>query len=167
MRHPDWEIKHPTLDTILYKIICQIDRVINFFDHTYMTVWEGMGMFSIGNTGEDRDISSGHLEVYDGYRKDSMPKYAKEPFVRIVTNNEKWSHYTSRYNDCSIPVTISDHPRLMKRYRLRKGDISEERLHQYLRYIAYNKDILLKIWREGTFPNYWNHFKDPERMFDK
>lgn len=56
MRHPDWD--YYTYEFI-QEIMCQIadksmkvidllDKVINFFDHTYATAAEGMGGFPLG-----------------------------------------------------------------------------------------------------------------------
>ena len=56
MRHPDWD--YYTYEFI-QEIMCQIadksmkvidllDKVINFFDHTYATAAEGMGCFPLG-----------------------------------------------------------------------------------------------------------------------
>ena len=170
MRHPDWdyytynfikEIMCQIADKSM-KVINLLDKVINFFDHTYATAAEGMGMFSFGDTTPNWNLPYGHLEIYDRGCH-NMPRYQEVPFVRVVTNNAKWNHWESRYNDCSIPVSISDNPKPLKKYRFKNGDISKVRFRQYLRFIGYNKDLLLKIWYEGR--DFKDEFKDPEKMF--
>lgn len=163
MRHPD--VDESRFKNLVYKICHFVDPVINFFNHYYITTEEGFAMFSLRDNDPRKTGVNGHIEIYTG--DDIMPKYIKTPIVRIVYDNNKWNHYKSDYNR-TIAVTISHEPMILQRHKLKKGELSEEQLNKFLRFISINRDNLLLIWYDG-----WSKHRDillsnndPEHAFD-
>lgn len=169
MRHPfidDFKYKH-----VAFRIIRVVDKIINFFDHYYVTIDEGDGFFPARDIRPNETGVNGHIEFYTGEERDCMPKYIKTPIVRIVYDNSKWSHWTSDYNR-TIPVTISDNPKPLKRHKFKEGELTEEQFNKFLKFIADNKDALLDMWYNGNYHSLidhdhifdWHKFKDGKKI---
>lgn len=162
-------MKHPYIDEfrfrrIVFEFIDFMDKIINFFNPYYITSQEGGDMFPLRDVRPGETGVNGHIEIYTGEWKESMPKYIKTPIVRIVYDNSKWNHYTSDYNH-TIAVTISDNPKPLKKHKFKKGELTEEKFHDFMRFVADNKEGLLEMWYNGWFDKEII-FKDEAHVFD-
>ena len=135
-------MKHPFIDDFrfshaIFEVIYFIDRIINFFNHYYITTNEGFSMFPLRDVRPHETGVNGHIEIYTGEEREFMPKYIKIPIVRIVYDNRKWCHWTSDYNH-TIAVTISDNPKPLQKHKFKDGELTEEQFNKFLKFIADN-----------------------------
>ena len=149
-------MRHPFMDDFrykdqLYKLIDVVDKVINFFNHYYVTTNEGWEMLQCGqhiHPDTSKPYGAVIAYVYDSDLPQSKPKYIKTPIVRISYDGV-WDCYTSNFNH-TVACTISDTPKLLQQYRPRKKcDISIDQMKKYMGYVAENKNKLLELWYNG------------------